>query len=259
MLLSSPIAAMEMLLILALAASLINADHWASNLNYASPSRRHQHLGISMSHMQRRHERRDVDQYMSADNLSFTHGVASGDPYSDSIILWTRAAPMLESDTSNVTVEGTVPLYNHDTLQYVQASSHPVCVDYEVSTSSDLSEPVSQGRAYTSSDIDYTIKIDVGGLEAFTEYFYQFSVCNSEVRSPVGRTKTTPRTDDDVTEIGIAVFSCNYYAAGFFNAIGNSARKDKVDYVIHLGDYIYENNQTTAKRPVNSDRDCFTL
>lgn len=58
--------------------------------------------------------------------------------------------------------------------------------------------------------------------------------------SPIGRTKTTPAPTDLVTKIGLAVYSCSNFPFGFFNAYGNPARKDSVDYVLHLGDYIYE-------------------
>ncbi|KAL1592394.1 hypothetical protein SLS60_011473 [Paraconiothyrium brasiliense] len=77
-------------------------------------------------------------------------------------------------------------------------------------------------------------------LEAYTNYYYQFNVCNSNNTSPVGRTKTTPNADDDVTKVGLAIYSCSNYPFGFFNAYGNPVRKDSVDYVVHLGDYIYE-------------------
>lgn len=144
--------------------------------------------------------------YMDAGMLNFTHGVASGDPYSDSVILWTRASPNLDNDKSNATVEGTVPLYNHDTEQYVRTSSNPVCLSYTVATDEGLSEVVTEGKAYTSSDIDYTLKVEASGLEPFTQYYYQFSVCDSDKKSPLGRTKTAPRPDDDVTNVGLAVF-----------------------------------------------------
>lgn len=58
--------------------------------------------------------------------------------------------------------------------------------------------------------------------------------------SPIGRTKTAPATDDDVSSLSLGVFSCANYPLGYFNAYGNIARKDSVDYVLHLGDYIYE-------------------
>jgi alkaline phosphatase D len=224
---------------------------WSGNVNYNSPSRRHPGLGI---HMPKVLKRQSSPSYMDAGSLNFTHGIASGDPYSDSVILWTRVAPTSDNDLSNVTVSGTVPLYNHNIDEYVKASSNPICVNYVVSESEDLSDPVTDGKAYTSSDIDYTVKVEAKDLQAFTTYYYQFSVCDSDVKSPVGRTKTAPAADDDVSSLGVAVFSCaNFptgehklcggsfqefsqadFLQGFFNAYGNSARKDDVDYVIHV-------------------------
>jgi alkaline phosphatase D len=66
----------------------------------------------------------------------------------------------MESDRSNVTVEGTVDYFNHETEKYIKASNSPICVDWTVSLASDLvGEPVRTGQAYTTSDIDYTIKV----------------------------------------------------------------------------------------------------
>ena len=62
-------------------------------------------------------------------------------------------------------------------------------------------------------------------MKPYTTYYYQFNVCNSNNKSPLGRTKTTPNADDDITEVGIAVYSCANYPFGFFNAYGNVARK----------------------------------
>lgn len=229
---------------------------WSGNANYLSPSRRHPSLGI---HMPKVIKRQASPSYMDAGHLNFTHGVASGDPYSDSVVLWTRVAPSVDNDASNTTVSGTVPLYNHNTDEYVEASSNPVCVEYVVSQNEDLSDPVTDGKAYTSSDIDYTVKVIAKDLEPFTGYYYQFSVCDSDVKSPLGRTKTAPTADDDVTSLGLAVFSCSNFPTGFFNAYGNSARKDDVDFVVHLGDYIYEYATSTAARPVQPEREIFTL
>ncbi|KAL1638335.1 hypothetical protein SLS56_000143 [Neofusicoccum ribis] len=99
---------------------------------------------------------------------------------------------------------------------------------------------VTSGQAYTSSDIDYTVKVEATGLQPFTQYYYQFVVCDSDNSSPVGRTKTTPAPGDHVSNVSIAVYSCSNYPFGFFNAFGNSVRKDSVDYILHLGDFIYE-------------------
>lgn len=77
-------------------------------------------------------------------------------------------------------------------------------------------------------------------MSPFTTYFYQFQVCGTNITGPIGRTKTAPAEDDEVSEIGLGVFSCANHPNGYFNAYGNIARKDSVDYVVHLGDYIYE-------------------
>lgn len=67
---------------------------------------------------------------------------------------------MVENDRSNVTVEGLVPYFSHETEKYIKASKSPVCVDWKVSSSEDMTDNVaSNGRAYTTSDIDYTIKV----------------------------------------------------------------------------------------------------
>nr|OQO28862.1 hypothetical protein B0A51_03444 [Rachicladosporium sp. CCFEE 5018] len=229
---------------------------YSGNINYGSPSLRHRGLGI---HLPSVVKRQTVPSYANASALNFTHGIASGDPYSDSVILWTRVAPTADNDRSNVTVSGTVPLYNHLTEEYVRASTQPICVSYVVARDEDLKRVVSQGRAYTSSDIDYTVKVEAKGLKAFTQYWYQFRVCGSELVSPKGRTKTAPRANDDVSDIGLAVYSCSNFPNGFFNAYGNSARKDNVDYVLHLGDYIYEYATSNSLRPVQPRKEIFSL
>jgi len=149
---------------------------------------------------------------------------------------------MVADVNSNATVSGYVPLYNHGPA--VPNSSFvttaPICVEYKVSTSQNMSVLSSAGIAYTSSDIDYTVKVEASGLLPFTQYYYQFNICNSNNTSPIGRTKTTPAPDDNTAKVGLAIYSCSNWPFGYFNAFGNPARKDSVDYVIHLGDYIYE-------------------
>lgn len=103
--------------------------------------------------------KRDESPAYEPSQLNFTHGVASGDPYTDSVVLWTRVAPSLKADDSNVTVSGNVPLYNHDTEPYIQNSAHPICVDYRVFDDKDKKKVVHEGKAYTTSDIDYTVKV----------------------------------------------------------------------------------------------------
>ena len=80
--------------------------------------------------------------------------------------------------------------------------------------------------------------------------------------SPLGRTKTSPDHDDAVSKVGLAVFSCSNYPNGYFNAYGNAARKDQVDYFVHLGDYIYESGKGKAgkdQRATAPEKEIVTL
>lgn len=136
---------------------------FSTNLNYDSPSRRDEHfvLGIDVPQVERRSWKRDARAY-EPEELNFTHGVASGDPWPESVILWTRIAPTEESNDSNVTVEGDVPLYNHDTQPYIDADAHPICVEWKVLRSkcgNSTENVVASGTAYTTSDIDFTVKV----------------------------------------------------------------------------------------------------
>ncbi|KAM4054509.1 phoD-like phosphatase domain-containing protein [Hirsutella rhossiliensis] len=217
--------------VLTLAGLLVVAAHasFDGNINYLSPSSRHPSLGIDVGLVDRRSWKRGNVAFEPS-QLSFTHGVASGDPWPESVILWTRIAP--SSD--------------HETNKFVNANPNPICLEWSVFTSNDDDDPdvsnslVASGQVFTSSDIDYTVKVEARSLEPLTQYNYQFNVCGSDKKSPMGRTKTAPRPDDEVSEMSFAVFSCSNFPTGYFNAYGNAARKDKHDFVIHLGDYIYE-------------------
>ncbi|KAL7624118.1 hypothetical protein AAE478_005675 [Parahypoxylon ruwenzoriense] len=243
-----------------LALAGIASAAFSGNINYFSPSKHHASLGVSISKVAKRTY---ANSPWDASQLNFTHGIASGDPYDDSVILWTRAAPSSENNESNVTVTGYVPLYDHSTEQYVEKSDSPVCVDWKISTSKSFKNVADSGTVYTSSDIDFTVK-----AKALNDILsdYQFNVCNSNNASPVGRTKTIPRPDDKVSKpIKLAVYSCSNYPFGFFNAYGNPVRKDSVDYVVHLGDYIYEYGNgeygwgNAYDRIPLPDREIFTL
>ena len=134
---------------------------YAANLNYRSPSHHHPSLGIAIHKVNKRN---GGSPPMNASSLNFTHGVASGDPAPDSVILWTRCAPMLDDVQSNSTVSGYVPLYNpvpiySDANGTQPASKSPVCVSFKVATDKQVTKIVDSGTAYTSSDVDYTLKV----------------------------------------------------------------------------------------------------
>lgn len=129
-----------------------------ANVNFASPSRQHAHLGVDVDSIERRSWKRGNVAFDPSD-LSFTHGVASGDPWPNSVILWTRVAPSAASEDSTAPVNGTEPLYSHETEKFIEADKNPVCVDWKVYEQGKPNDVVRQGKAYTTADIDYTIKV----------------------------------------------------------------------------------------------------
>jgi len=143
----------------------------------------------------------------------FYHGVASGDPLSDAVIIWTRVTP------------DPLPLPNEI-----------IEVNWQVATDMEMQNIVNSGIAYTSELKDYTVKVDVGGLLPYTCYYYRFDY--EGVISLTGRTKTAPENEAD--SLRFAVVSCSDYAAGYFNSYASIVDRDDIDAVIHLGDYLYE-------------------
>jgi phosphodiesterase/alkaline phosphatase D-like protein len=71
-------------------------------------------------------------------------------------------------------------------------------------------------------------QVEAKNLNPYTTYYYQFNVCGSDNKSPMGRTKTSPNADDDITEVSLAIYSCSNFPFGFFNAYGNPVRKVRV-------------------------------
>ncbi len=142
----------------------------------------------------------------------FYHGVASGDPLHDRVILWTRISPAFET-------------------------TQPVEVAWEIATDTAMQQVVATGSVTTGAYRDYTVKADATGLQPATSYYYRFSYQNSY--SPIGRTLTAPH-GDDISEWRMAVLSCSNYQYGYFNAYRDIVNKNDVDVVLHLGDYIYE-------------------
>ncbi len=140
----------------------------------------------------------------------FTHGIASGDPLEDRVILWTRVMP-------------------------AGGASNNVAVDYQVATDAAFTDIVSQGQTRTGPKKDFTVKVDARGLKPDTRYFYRFMA--EGTTSPTGRTRTLPGAGTQHARM--AVISCSNYPQGFFNVYKELAGRD-VDMILHLGDYIYE-------------------
>lgn len=140
--------------------------------------------------------------------VQFLHGVASGDPTADALLLWTR----------------------------VSADAPEVPVEWQLAVDKNFNQILRSGQTTTSASSDYTVKIDVQDLTAGTEYFYRFRA--GTVYSAIGRGKTLP--EGDISQVKLAVFSCSNYPAGYFHVYAAAALMTDLDAAIHLGDYIYE-------------------
>lgn len=151
----------------------------------------------------------DVETPAYAGAVAFNHGVASGDPRHDRVIIWTRVTP---------------------------ENAGPVPVRWILARNRELTDVVKTGVTETNEARDYTVKVDVVGLRAGAPYFYGFRA--GDQQSSIGRTRTLPR--GHVAQMKMAVVSCASFPHGFFNVYEAVGRADDLDVVVHLGDYIYE-------------------
>lgn len=152
--------------------------------------------------------------------LPFAHGVASGDPLADRVILWTRITQEIyEFSVLDVTwMIGT---------GFEEGADGPIVTDI-----------VASGVQTTTADRDWTVKIDAAGLDPATTYFYQFGALGAF--SLVGRTRTAPDSAAAVAELRMAVASCSSYWSSHWSGYSHIADRNDLDLVVHLGDYIYD-------------------
>jgi len=171
-----------------------------------------------------------------ADPNPFQHGVASGDPLTDRVILWTRVTTDGRSD---------------------------VRVAWVIARDAQMKEVVGTGESTATADADWTVHVDATGLEPDATYFYGFSALDTD--SPIARTRTLPATTD---HLRFAYVSCAKFNAGYFNVYGCIAARDDLQFLLHLGDYIYEGSNTPPAsqtpgadigRPFEPIGECITL
>lgn len=141
--------------------------------------------------------------------VRFDHGVASGDPLSDRVVLWTHA-------------------------RFVDGDD-PVELVWEVAADAGFATVLAGGPVAATAATGHTVKVDAARLAPGRDYHYRFRA-GSQV-SPVGRTRTLPT--GTLSELRLAVMSCTNYPAGYFHVYAEVARSD-AQYMLHLGDYIYE-------------------
>lgn len=144
-------------------------------------------------------------------SISFSHGVASGDPLQDGVMLWTRVLPSEDLDK-------------------------PVTTIWEVATDEGFSNLIHNGSIDARQEHDFTIKVDVRNLAPGQTYYYRFRA--GDKTSLTGTTRTLP--EGAVSNVKLAVMSCSNYPAGYFHVYAAAAQEQDLDAVVHLGDYIYE-------------------
>ncbi|MFD9611283.1 alkaline phosphatase D family protein [Streptomyces sp. NPDC059083] len=150
---------------------------------------------------------------------AFLHGVASGDPLPDGVLLWTRVTPTPEA----VPGSGLGP---------------DVQVGWELAEDRSFARVVASGTTTASAASDHTVKADVRGLRPATAYWFRFT--SGTAVSPAARTRTAPAADAAAPGVRFGVVSCANWESGYFSAYRHLAARGDLDAVLHLGDYVYE-------------------
>ena len=158
-------------------------------------------------------EKLNIDQdlfpFLDPSKAPFYHGVASGDPTENSVVIWTKV-------TLGTSVKKAV-------------------ITYEIATDSLFNSIVQKGNSVTDETKDFTIKERIQVLKSNHTYYYRFTY--NSIFSIVGTTKTLP---SKVESFNIAFASCSNYEFGYFTNYKLIAEDEAIDLVVHLGDYIYE-------------------
>ena len=153
---------------------------------------------------------RSIDALAQVTNPIFRHGIASGDPQSDRVILWTRVTPKVTTGSQTVS--------------------------WLLARDPKLAQVVTRGEFQTGPARDFTVKVDAAGLTPATPYYYRFESMGE--RSAIGRTRTLPQAG--VSRVRLGVVSCSNLPQGYFNAYACLANRPDLDAILHLGDYLYE-------------------
>jgi alkaline phosphatase D len=167
----------------------------------------------------------------------FSLGVASGDPFPDGFVLWTRLAPRPFEPG------GGLP-------------ARPIEVRWSVADDELLSRPLREGMALALPELAHSVHVEVSGLAPDRPYWYRFRVGDEE--SPVGRSRTLPPPESRPGRVRVAVASCNNFETGWFTAFRHMLREDP-DLVVHLGDYIYENAAVDKRPRKHFGKECMSL
>lgn len=177
-----------------------------------------------------------LDRRRSLGTDPFALGVASGDPSSDGVVLWTRLAI--------------------DPLNGGGMPEEDLLVRYEVSEDESFSKVVRSGRTTASAELGHSVHVELQGLAPDRVYWYRFMY--SDEVSRVGRTRTAPSADATLQQFRFAFASCQHYEYGYYTAYEHMAQED-LHCVVHLGDYIYEGGVSTDKVRQHNGPEIVTL
>ncbi len=170
-------------------------------------------------------ESSDVEAYTRA----FPQGLGSGDPRPDGVLLWTRVEP--------------------------DDSAAEVLVRWYVGADAEFEQIVTAGEVMAQPDVDHTVRVRLEDLEPYTDYYYRFTalLAEGEITAETGRTRTAPLPDADVA-VRIALTSCQEYVGRWYHAWRILADEEDVDFVLFVGDYIYETIADPRFQPLDSER-----
>ena len=159
--------------------------------------------------------------------LPFGHGVMSGDPLADRVVLWTRI---------------TIPdARGWDATRVRDPQGiRSVRVRWVLARDPGLTQVVRRGAVVTTAARDWTVKVDADRLPAATTLYYAFEALG--FRSPVGRTRTAPAAGARVAQLTVAHVACTSWWQDVFNALGRIGDRDDLDLVTHAGDHVYDNS-----------------
>ncbi|PZA20451.1 alkaline phosphatase [Modestobacter versicolor] len=149
----------------------------------------------------------------------FGFGIASGDPTATELLLWTRVTPSPDATPGS-------------------GRGRRTRVIWAVAADPGFRKIVRIGTTTTDASRDHTVKVVVSGLTPYTRYYYRFAACGAI--SGIGRTQTAPDEPGRTHALRLAFVSCSNYTGGYFTAYRGLAARDDLDFVLHLGDYLYE-------------------
>lgn len=172
----------------------------------------------------------------------FPQSVASGDPTPDSVILWTR---LVDGDTAS------------DRVVNLVVTETGTLADVGTTTELTGGNLFTGGALTAAAANDGCVKVRVTGLPADARLYYQFTYDDGGTprRSAIGRTRTAPAPGTD-REISFAVFNCGDYSGRYYNTLKHLNEEDAatLDFVLHVGDYIYETNADPSFQTVDPAR-----